>query len=272
VDIKVLLQILNGIWLIEESVVNHYATIAERIRNGETVIIESRAMPPFLADASGAPSNNGSVLVVPVNGAIMKYDNCGSPGTQTLLSYINAAQKSAAIQSIVLSIDSPGGAVDGTEEFATAIANSTKPVVAFAHGKMASAAYWMGSAAKEIVISGETTMVGSIGTMATLRKGMSENEQVLFASKSTRKNKAVMDAMNGDTEAYVKNVLDPINNVFTSAVETNRAGKINLAKEDVTQGDIYIGKAAIKAGLADKIGTLDYAIKRSLQLAKTLKN
>jgi ClpP class serine protease len=51
----------------------------------------------------------------------------------------------------------------------------------------------------------------------------------------------------------------------------SRAGKIDLSKEDVTEGDIYIGKAALKAGLADKIGSFDYAIKRSLQLAKTIK-
>lgn len=269
-DIKVLLQVLNGVWLIEESAANEYAVIAHQLKAGNVVKLEAKATPAYMMPVAGSVGRTGNVLVLPINGPIMKYDFCGSMGTQTMANIIRSANASSTVDAIVLSIDSPGGAVDGTEDLSNAIAASTKPVIAFAHGKMASAAYWIGSAAKEIIISGETTMLGSIGTMATLRKGINADEQVLFASKSTRKNKAVLDAMNGETEAFIKSVLDPINVVFTKAVEKYRAGKIDLKTEDVTEGDIYYGKKAIAVGLADKIGTLDYAVKRAYSLSKNL--
>lgn len=34
---------------------------------------------------------------------------------------------------------------------------------------MASAAYWAGSGAAEVIAAGETSIIGSIGTMATIR-------------------------------------------------------------------------------------------------------
>jgi signal peptide peptidase SppA len=271
-DIKVLLQALGGVWFIEETAAYEYARYAELLKQGAEINIQSRSSLPYLADANGRMSMDGNVMVIPVMGAVMKYDFCGSPGTQTMIQNIKTANTVNQVQAIVLHIDSPGGAADGTEELAKAVAQSTKPVVAYANGNMASAAYFIGAAAREIIMSSESTMIGSIGTMATMRKNVTGDEQkVFFATKSTRKNRAYLSAMEGNGEEYINKVLDPLNEVFTSFVEKSRAGKIDLSKEDVTEGDIYIGKAALKAGLADKIGSFDYAIKRSLQLAKTIK-
>jgi ClpP class serine protease len=78
-----------------------------------------------------------------------------------------------------------------------------------------------------------------------------------------------MEALQGKPENYIAEFLDPVNAAFENAVATNRKGKVDLAKEDVMTGKIYTGSAAVNVGLADKIGTLDYAIKRSLQLANS---
>jgi len=92
-------------------------------------------------------------------------------GTSTALAADDFRQALAddTVKEIILDVDSPGGRVDGTAEFAKLIFESRgkKPITAFANGVMASAAYWIGSAADRILMSGETTAVGSIGVVAT---------------------------------------------------------------------------------------------------------
>lgn len=256
--------------MMEETSAYRYEEVVNKLLAGEDIKIESASSLPYRVNSSGVNSINGNVLVMDINGPIMKYDFCGSPGTSTMRKEFLAAQNNSAIDAIVLNIDSPGGAVAGTEEFAQAIKASKKPVVAFGNGVMASAAYWIGSSATEIIISGNTTTVGSIGTMSRFKKVDNKGEVTVYASKSIRKNKIAEDAINGDTKAFIENYLNPINETFINAVATSRAGKIDLAKEDVMQGDIYVGRNAINVGLADKIGTFEYAVKRAIQISKTI--
>lgn len=270
VDIKNLLTLINGLWMIEESSAIRYEEVINKLLAGEDIKIESKSSLPYRVNSSGITSADGNVLVMDINGPIMKYDFCGSPGTSTLRTQMLAAQNNAAIDAIVLNIDSPGGAVAGTEEFAQAIKDSTKPVIAFGNSLMASAAYWIGSSAKEVIISGNTTAVGSIGTMSRFRKSDNRGVVSVYASKSIRKNKIMEDAANGDTKAFIENYLNPINESFINAVSTNRSGKVDIKKEDVYEGDIYIGNNAVNVGLADKIGTFEYAVKRAIQISKTI--
>jgi signal peptide peptidase SppA len=72
------------------------------------------------------------------------------------------------VQSIVLNVNSPGGSIFGIDELAGEIfkARGEKRIVAIANSLMASAAYWIGSAADELVVtpSGEIGSIGVIGT------------------------------------------------------------------------------------------------------------
>src|SRR5690606_30919548 len=75
------------------------------------------------------------------------------------------------IRGIVLEIDSPGGEATGINELGKMIAAGArqKPVIAYGGGMVASGAYWLASAAGEIVVD-ETAMLGSIGVVITARK------------------------------------------------------------------------------------------------------
>lgn len=263
---KQLASILSDPWLIEAEFALSMQELLPSILNGSYAIAANND-EPFRVNANGNPSPNGEVLVIPINGPMMKNDFCGSIGTASMADAIKAAQSNAGIKGIVLSIDSPGGSVNGTEELARTVATSGKPVIAWAHGMMASAAYWVGSQAKQVVISGRTSMVGSIGTMAVLQKQNNERNVVVFADRSTRKNRSSLKAAQGDTEEYTKEILNPLNDAFEAAVSRSRAGKINLQSEDVLTGAVYIGNKAIKVGLADRIGSFQYAVKQSLQTA-----
>jgi protease-4 len=278
-NFRTLLQTTGRAWFIEEVSAYRFAEILQSVLSGETKIeagLFTDSDLPYRANSLGLKSDTGEVMVIPVMGPMMKSDNCYSYGTATLSNLIAVANQQNSISAIVLHFDTPGGSVDGTEAFAAAIKASQKPIVAFCE-MAASAGYWAASSCDEIVMSGETASAGSIGTMAKFQdtRGRDEangvKEVIVFASRSTRKNKSSLDALTGKTSAFVDEHLDPLNAVFIGNVEANRGSKIDLKNEDVLTGKVYYGSNAVEVGLADKIGSLDYAIKRSLQLAKTIK-
>jgi len=286
VDIKVLLGILNRPWMIEPSQVEYWGNIAGEFLAGRIMgvpSIDSRKYfddSIFRVDQNGTVNPSGAVQVISLNGPIAKYDFCGTPGSQSIQQAVRAANQNSTIESIVLWIDSPGGQVDGTANTAEEIKKSAKPIVAFADGMMASAAYFMGSGASEIIVdkanNGFNTLIGSIGTMASWMDKTKMYEasgikfHTVFASKSTDKGR-MQENMNAGNYSELIKMLDNINDSFLNAVQQNRQGKIDLQKEDVLTGKIYEGKDAIKYGLADKLGDFQTAVKRSLQLAKTIR-
>lgn len=290
-DIKVLLQALGRPWFIEETQAAHWAAIAtemvltrrmDAIPNRETRTDDYGRMAYEFprVNANGDIDPNGEVQLVRIEGPVMKYSYCGSYGMEQLQQGIRAANADSSIKSIVLLIDSPGGTVDGTHNLAREIKASKKPVVSFVNGMMCSAAYWIGSSASEIIAddanNGYNATIGSIGTMAMWKDRTKAEEAVgikthmVYATKSKRKGAYGSMANEGDYSRIIEE-LDNLNGTFLSSVKENRAGKLKMEEEDVLEGDIYDAKQALKYGLIDKIGNLQYAIKRSLQLAKTIK-
>src|SRR4029453_14892345 len=72
--------------------------------------------------------------------------------------------KDPAVKGVVLDVDSPGGSVYGVRELADEIraARGQKPVEAVANAFMASAAYYIGSAAEKVWVT-PSGSAGSIG-------------------------------------------------------------------------------------------------------------
>src|SRR5215831_11487320 len=118
--------------------------------------------------------STGRVQVIPVYGSIVPRGSSFSDvsmgqatSMEQFITEVNQAAGDGNVEAILLDIDSPGGQVDMLPEAAAAVraARATKPVVAVANTMMASAAYWLGAQASELVVtpSGE---VGSIGVFA----------------------------------------------------------------------------------------------------------
>jgi protease-4 len=285
IDPKILLQALGRAWFIEPGFAQHYASVIENLfaRDGKN-IWQDLAVQPVSADFvfcvhPSAASNQsaledapaGSVAVISLSGAVMKYDFCGAPGTQSIMGMIDQVNQNPNIDAIVLKIDSPGGAVDGTQALANKIKNSQKPVVAFVDGMMASAAMWFGSATAYRIASSSTDMIGSIGTMASWKDGSQLQKAAgiriheVYASASTKKNNEFR-AANADTPDYqpmIDNILDPTNEQFIAAVK----GNIENVNEEVFTGAIYLADKAKEMGLIDHIGTMDDAVNKAIQLS-----
>ena len=283
-DLKVLLQAVSRPWFIEPTAALEYGDVVNSIFSREPGALAAdlltQAPPDFVYTASADgrrmgpmndPSNSGSVAVINISGAVMKYDYCGAPGTQSIMDMIDQANSMPSVKGIVLQIDSPGGAVDGTQQLANKIKSSSKPIVAYVNGKMASAAMWFGSAASARIASANTDVIGSIGTMASwkdrskMESAMGITTHQVFATASTAKN-LEMRATEGDAPDYqplIDNILDPTNQEFIDSVKSNIPG----VNEQVFTGAIYLAKDAMKMGLIDKIGSFNDAVKMVLKLA-----
>ncbi len=277
----ILAEIFSGAWLISNERSTAYASIllslikGESFSEGDSAIARERNRSYVISGMGdqkqrfGFSDTNipeGSVAVIPIRSEILKYDQpCGPRGSQSILTDVKSADQNPNIKSILLVVDSPGGQVTGTDLLAEAIRNSATPVVAYIEGMAASAAYWIISGASKIIASSDLDRIGSIGTMLMVEdlKPALEAEGIKFhevyASLSVDKNKDFNQVLDGNYEAYQKNVLDVINTKFLSSVKTNRS-----AVEDSTlTGKIYFAPQAIALGLIDEIGSLDYAISLS---------
>jgi len=274
----ILAEIFSGAWLISNERSAAYASILLSLIKGESFSESDSAIArernrSYVISGTGDQKQRfgftdtnipeGSVAVIPIRSEILKYDQpCGPRGTQSILTDVKSADQNPNIKSILLVVDSPGGQVTGTDLLADAISNSTTPVVAYIEGIAASAAYWIISGASKIIASSDLDRIGSIGTMLMVEdlKPALEAQGVKFhevyASLSVDKNKDFNQVLDGNYEAYQKNVLDVINNKFLSSIKTNRP-----AVEDSTlTGKIYFAPEAIALGLIDEIGSLDHAI------------
>jgi signal peptide peptidase SppA len=211
----------------------------------------------------------GSTAVIGISGPIMKYDNCGDPGTRTYGHLFKKAEVNPNINSILLVIDSPGGTVDGTVDLASIVANHKKPVVALVDGMMASAAYWIGSAADHIMAGNKTADIGSIGTMMSFvdvqpyweKQGVKFH--YVYADASKDKNKDFHDLQEGKYD-LIKADLNKINDEFVGAVKSNRPG----VKQSALSGKMFLADEAISQGLIDAIGTFDDAVNKAQDLAR----
>lgn len=216
-----------------------------------------------------------NVAIVPVLGALTKRGDLCSYGMRDYIGMIDRANKSQKISAIVLDIESPGGTVDGTNEFGLAVKNSKKPVVAFGDGMVASAAYWVASQARQIVANkNNATEFGSIGVLyihenyqAYIQKEIGAVE-IIRAPQSVDKARVnVIEPITDDQRSDIRLELKEIAKEFISTVKKGRGAKLNTGDENIFTGKMYPSSDAITMGMIDALDTLQGAINRAGQLA-----
>ena len=209
------------------------------------------------------------VAVINIQGPIYPEDSFvswlyGGPSAGRIAEEIAAAVESNAVQSIVLNIDSPGGSATGINELSEIIYNlrGRKNMIAYVGGTAASAAYWIASAADKIVIDA-TAAAGSIGVViATYPKSGSRVEIV-----STVSPKKALDPATAEGKKDLLTYIDAIAEVFVASVARNRGVSVEKVLSDFGQGSVLVGAAAVEAGLADEIGSLEKTITQIRRLA-----
>ncbi len=175
-----------------------------------------------------------AIVVLNLNGVITKSGGASSVGMEQISNVMLKASSDKRVVGFVLRTDSGGGSSGAVEVMVDAIntIKKTKPVysVITKGGMAGSAAYGIISASSKIFSESEMNIVGSVGTMIQFSGKPHGNVDqdgektiVLYATKSTMKNKAFEEAVNNDNYSLIINdLLDPINENFIAQTLANR--------------------------------------------------
>lgn len=263
--------ILGETWAIRPEALEQILAIADREHEfaGNLDALEQRMGRP-LANAERTSVRDG-VAVVPVTGPLFRYANLftmisGATSYDTLATDLRAAVDDPGVKAIILNIDSPGGAVNGANELAKQVkaVRGIKPIVAYVGGSGASAAYWLASAADEIVAD-ETAMIGSVGAMigVTITGERQGQKSYTFVSSQSPLKNADPSTETGARE--IQRLVDETAQVFVNAVATNRGISSEDVLDNYGQGAVFTGAEAIKRGMVDSMGTFESVLSRLAQ-------
>ena len=231
-------------------------------------------MEPLDPTADPAPLTSVTVeriAVVSVIGTLVARSGY-LDATSGLLSYgdiadaVSSAMDDPSVRGVILDVESPGGEVGGLFDLVDRIeaikATSGKPLWAVANESALSAAYAVASTADRLYVT-QTGEVGSIGVVAVHVDESAADAKAglawtfVFAGESKVDGNA-HEPLSARARATIQADVDNLYAQLCGLVAANR----RLTPEAVrgTNADIYRGELAIRAGLADRLGTLDLAV------------
>lgn len=229
-------------------------------------------------------ATTGLVAVIPVHGAVTQradvlWELFGGATTEGIGANFQAAIDNPAVDSIVFDIDSPGGSVYGIDELASKIraGRQAKPIYAIANSLMASAAYYIGSAANEIWITpgGE---VGSIGTLLVhadySQQLEEEGVKVTIIKAGERKAEGnPYEPLSDRAKANLQSSVDDYYQKFVNAVAVNRGiTPKEAASERFGRGLVFRADEAVGRGIVDRVGTYEDLLSHVARRALTTKS
>ncbi len=227
-------------------------------------------------------SGGGGIAVLPLYGTLarrmgMLEAMSGGTSVETFSQNFAELVSDDSISDIVIVVDSPGGSVYGIDELASQIfeARSKKRIIAIADSLMASAAYYIGSAATELVVtpSGE---VGSIGVYS-IHFDLSEHLEddginVSIIKAGDRKAEGnPYEALGEDAAAHMQLLIDQYYRKFLNAVARGRGVSVATVEEDFGQGLTFTAELALERNMVDRIATLDDVLADLTQGSQTQK-
>lgn len=217
--------------------------------------------------------HEGDTAVVEIDGPVVQ----GEAGLGRLFGMVGYADIAKAsieatqhkdTKDVLYHINTPGGDVAGIADMSATFETLSrlKPSRVHTSELMASAGYWMASAIKGEISAGPTALVGSIGVLRV----HSENSKQLaergvtatvLRSGEYKAELNSIEPLTDDIKARAVAQLEEVHGMFRAQVAK---GRPNLSAEklaEVTKGQTFLGKQAIKAGLVDKVQSFGLALK-----------
>ncbi|MEI4471988.1 S49 family peptidase [Frigidibacter sp. MR17.24] len=193
-----------------------------------------------------------------------------SPGLTDagLAPLIERAFRKGKPAAVALAINSPGGSPAQSSLIGARIRRlgdeMKVPVLAFTEDVAASGGYWLACAADEI-FADDTSILGSIGVISAsfgfpeflARHGIERRVHTAGGSKS------FLDPFRPekpDDIARLTALQEQIHRTFIAHVQARRGARLDTTR-DLFTGEIFVGAAAVEAGLADGIGHLAPVLK-----------
>ena len=184
---------------------------------------------------------------------------------ENLLPGLKQAFEDAGAQAVVLRINSPGGSPVQAgiifDEIQRLKLLHKKKVYAVVEETCASGAYYIAVAADEIYAD-KASVVGSIGVLMDGfgASGLMEKLGVERRLLTAGENKGIGDMfspLSPKHRAYIQATLDQIHQQFIAVVKQGRGARLKQTPE-IFSGLFWNGEQALKLGLIDHFGTLDF--------------
>ena len=231
----------------------------------------------FAALRQASPSTSTSTphtAVVDIKGEI-------ASGAEASAEFVVAAMRSAledeGSQALVLLINSPGGSPVQAgiinDEIRRLKALHGKKVYAVVEEVCASGAYYVAVAADDIYVD-KASLVGSIGVLMEgfgfvgLMEKLGIERRLLTAGA----NKGMLDPFSPQDEkqrAYAKLMIDQVHQQFIQVVREGRGQRLKETPETFS-GLFWNGEEAVKTGLADHFGSLDYVAREVIKAPEVI--
>ena len=201
----------------------------------------------------------------------------GSASAEALVGALKGAFEDSAAVAVVLRINSPGGSPVQSgivnDEILRLKAKHKKKVYAVVEEVCASGAYYIAVAADEIYVD-KASIVGSIGVLmdgfgftGTMEK-LGVERRLLTAGA----NKGLLDPFspaNPQQTAIAQAMLDQIHQQFVKVVKEGRGARLKETPETFS-GLFWNGEEAVKQGLADGFGNLDFVAREVVKAEEVI--
>ena len=215
-----------------------------------------------------APSTPHTALVE-VRGEIAAGNEASA---ELLIGALRSAFEDGGAQAVVLRINSPGGSPVQSgivhDEIKRLKAKHNKKVYAVVEEVCASGAYYIAVAADEIYVD-KASIVGSIGVLMDGFgfTGLMDKLGVERRLLTSGENKAMLDPFsptNPKQAALAKAMIEQIHRQFIAVVKEGRGARLKETPETFS-GLFWNGEEAVKLGLADATGSLDFVAREVIK-------
>lgn len=203
-------------------------------------------------------------LLVPREGALSRFFN-GTP-LDAFSAAFTFVMNDPNIAGVVIDVDSPGGSVSGVTEAASVIhaARGRKPVAAVANSLAASAAYWLAAQADMVAVtpSGMAGSVGVLGQHTDISRAMDKaGIKMTFISAGRYKTEGnEFEPLSAEARAARQQTINDYYALMVNDIARGRGVAASTVRGGYGEGRLLTAQAAVRAGLADKVATLDAVI------------
>ena len=204
-----------------------------------------------------------AVLVpVPQVGIIRFEDVIWSGSAADLRVLLDYAQDAPDIRAVVLEINSPGGEVTATEEIYYRLLQlrETTPLIVTIDSMAASGGYYM-AAAGDYIFAKPASTVGNIGVISFLPS----TDQQRFADEDYVST-GPFKFSGGSRGDYIRQI-ELAKLGFLEAVFAQRRPKLQISRQALSSGEVFLGLQALRLGLIDELGANSEAVKKAAKLA-----
>jgi signal peptide peptidase SppA len=241
--------------------------LIECLRGGRTYLLDVPRAEATYTSREPAQVVDG-MAIIDVSGILMAdetwWDGWGVSSYKRIASELLGAVENAAIDGILLRIDSPGGETDGAFELAAAVtaAAKQKPLWAIADGSAYSAAYLLASQATRLIAAPESGGLGSIGVYAlhmdysNYLKDLGIRPTFITAGDGKTDGNPY-EPLSATAKEEIQSEVDRLYGLFVGAVANGRGISESTIKNKIGARTYHGGETLVSMGLADGFATLE---------------